>query len=234
MFEIRRALVAFVMASAVAAAGCLGDDGEAGESTEPAPTPAIGAFAELEERPLDLPRVQVPDDATSAERSFRRVAGNCFEWGAPDPGGIVLRAIGEAALGPFPGRKLEELERGPVYAALPEGAPRIVFLSALRASREARWWTIRTLWISRPTYDGPVLVRGGRLDRAGPLGFGSPVRPRRELRLPAASTWPSQPIHIPPGWRVSEIPTLIRGTGCYAFQVDAPRFSYVLAFGVQR
>jgi hypothetical protein len=33
---------------------------------------------------------------------------------------------------------------------------------------------------------------------------------------------------------VAEIPTLIRDTGCYAFQVDAPGFSYVLAFGVQR
>jgi hypothetical protein len=222
------------MSSAVPVAGCLGDDGEAGEATDRKPTAASGGFAELEKRPVDLPRVQVPDDATSAERSFRRVAGNCFAWGAPDPGGIVLRAIGEAALGPFPGQKLEELERGPVYAALPEGAPRIVFLSALRANQEARWWVIRTLWISRPSYDGPVLVRGRRLDRPGPLGFGRPVRPRRELRLPAASTWPSQPIDIPPGWRVAEIPTLIRGTGCYAFQVDAPGFSYVLAFGVQR
>ena len=219
------------MSSAVAAEGCLGDDGEAGKSTEAEPMAAIGAFAELERRPLDLPRVQVPDDASKAERSFRRVAGNCFAWGAPDPGGILLRAIGEAALGPFPG---EELERGPVYAALPEGAPRIVFLSALRASREARWWVIRTLWISRPNYDGPVLVRGGRLDRPGRLGFGSPTRPRRQLRLWAGRPWPSQPIDIPPGWRVAEIPTLIRDTGCYAFQVDAPGFSYVLAFGVQR
>jgi hypothetical protein len=234
MFAIRSALVAVVMSSAVAVAGCLGDDGKAGESTEPEPTAAIGAFAELEKRPLDLPAVQVPDDASKAERSFRRVAGNCFAWGAPDPGGIVLRAIGEAALGPFPGEELEELERGPVYAALPEGAPRIVVLSALRESREARSWVIRTLWISRPSYDGPVLVRGGRLDRPGRLGFGSPAHPRAELRLPAGTPWPSQPIDIPPGWRVAEIPTLIRDTGCYAFQVDARGFSYVLAFGVQR
>jgi hypothetical protein len=232
MFATRSAVVVMVMFSAVSVVGCLGDGGEAGESTDRHSSAATGAFAELETRPVDLPRVHVPDDASRAERSFRRVAGNCFEWGAPDPGGIVLRAIGEAALGP--GQKLEELRRGPVYAALPEGAPRIVFLSALRASREARWWVIRTLWISRPSYDGPVLVRGGRLDRPGRLGFGSPARPRRELRLPAAAPWPSQPIDIPPGWRVAEIPTLIRDTGCYAFQVDARGFSYVLAFGVQR
>jgi hypothetical protein len=124
------------MSSAVPVAGCLGDDGEAGEATDRKPTAASGGFAELEKRPVDLPRVQVPDDATSAERSFRRVAGNCFAWGAPDPGGIVLRAIGEAALGPFPGQKLEELERGPVYAALPEGGA--AHRLPVRAPREPR------------------------------------------------------------------------------------------------
>jgi len=234
MFATRSALVFCALSTAVAAAGCLGDDEQSGESAEAKPAPANDAFAELEERPLDLPRVRVPDSASRAERSFRRVAGNCFEWGAPDPGGIVLRAIAEAALGPFHGGNPEALERGPIYAALPEGAPRLVFLSALRASREAGWWAIRTLWASRPSYNGPVLVRGGRLDRPGRLRFGSPARPRRQLRLRAGRPWPAQPIDIPQGWRVTEIPTLIQDTGCYGFQVDAPDFSYALAFGVQR
>jgi hypothetical protein len=234
MFATRSALVAFVMSSAVAGAGCLGDDGQSDESAQAKPPAHTAAFSQLEERPLDLPRVRVPDDASRAERSFGRVAGNCFEWGAPDPGGIVLAAIAEAALGPFPGGNPKALERGPIYAALPEGAPRIVFLSALGANREAGWWAIRTLWTSRPSYDGPVLVRGGRLDRPGTLRFGSPTRPRRQLRLRAGRPWPSQPNDIPAGWRVAKIPTLIRDTGCYAFQVDAPGFSYPLAFGVQR
>jgi hypothetical protein len=78
MFAIRSALVAVVMSSAVAVAGCLGDDGEAGESSEPEATATIDAFAELEERPLDLPAVQVPDDASKAERSFRRASSSCL------------------------------------------------------------------------------------------------------------------------------------------------------------
>jgi hypothetical protein len=228
----RRGLVAPVLVLSLTAAGCLGGDGEADEFADGEQRAAIGGFAALERRPLELPEVEVPTSATVAEREFRREADNCWSWGAPEPGAIVLPTIGEAPLGPYPGEA--KLERGPVYAALLRGAPRIVFLSEERMVRGSSSWAVATLWVSRPSYDGPVLVRGGRLDRLGSLGFGRHARPREELRLPAGAPWPLQSSDIPPGWRASEIPTRIRAPGCYAFQVDGRGFSYVLTFAVLR
>jgi hypothetical protein len=227
---MRTGLVATALVLSGAAAGCLGDDGEADESADGEPTAVIGGFAELERRPLKLPNVEVPASATPAERKFQRHADNCWSWGAPEPGAIVLHAIGEAPLGPYAGEA--KLERGPVYAALLRGAPRIVFLSEERMVRGSRSRAVATLWVSRPSYDGPVLVRGARLDRPGRIGFGWGARPRYELRLPASAPWPSQPTDIPPGWRAAKIPTRIRDPGCYALQVDGRGFSYVLPFAV--
>jgi hypothetical protein len=223
---IRSALLAALLSAAVA--GCLGDDGD--ESADGEPPPGIGGFAELEARPLDLPSVEVPASATAAEREFQRGADNCWSWGAPEPGAIVLPAIGEAPLGPYPG--LARLERGPVYAALLRGAPRIVFLSEERMVRGSSPWAVATLWVSRPSYHGPVLVRGARLDRPARISFGSRAQSPRELRLPAGARWPSQPVDIPSGWRAARVPTRIRDAGCYAFQVDGRGFSYVLPFAV--
>jgi hypothetical protein len=210
-----------------ALAGCLGGDGENDEPGQRQPRSPPRVFRELAERPLDLPRVDLH------RRSIRRygVAGRCFE--ELEVGAIALPAIpGEAALGPWPDEAA--LSRGPVYAALVEGAPRIVFLSGSRTIGNSR--AIRTIWVSRPSYSGPVLVRGGRLDRPGELGFGSRVAPDRELRLPAGS-WRRlsgrPPADMPAGWRAAAVPTRIPGPGCYAFQVDGQGFAYVLAFGAQ-
>ena len=231
---LRSGLVAALLLSGPVA-GCVGDDGGSDGSGEGGSTAAVGAFRELENRPLDLPAVDVPDSASRAEREFRYLAGNCWRWGAPEVGALAVRGIpGEAALGPWPGAA--ELKRGPVYAALIGGAPRIVFLSGQPAIGDSKWRTVRTIWSSRRSYQGPVLVRGGRLDRPGRLGFGSRERPRRQLRLPAAS-WPHQRRWVDPsreGWRATSVPTRIPAPGCYAFQVDGLGFSYVLAFGVQQ
>ena len=189
----------------------------------------------LERRPLDLPHIDLHG------RSIREsgVAGRCVEgrYGVP-VNAIVLREIpGVAALGPWPPGPSHT--RGPVYAALTEGAPRIVVLSLSPSVGDSRWRLVRTIWISRPDYDGPVLVRGGRLDRPGTLGFGDGLPPRTSLRLPAGG-WPLTRLGSreggsarQAGWRVTAIPTLVRAPGCYAFQVDGLGFSYVLAFGVQ-
>jgi hypothetical protein len=77
----------------------------------------------------------------------------------------------------------------------------------------------------------PRLIWGVPTKR-GRIGFGAGARPRRELRLPAGAPWPSQPVDIPEGWRAAKVPTRIRATGCYAFQVDGRGFSYVLTFAV--
>jgi hypothetical protein len=216
----------------VGAAGCLGNEGGANRTGESRPTTAAGGFEKLESRPLHLPRVDLHG------RSVREhgVAGRCVEGSGVAVNAIVLPHIpGVAALGPTGARE----RYGPVYAALPEGAPRIVLLSLLPTVGDSRWRLVPTLWISRPDYDGPVLVRGGRLDQAGALGFGDGLPPRTSLRLPAGE-WPLTRLGSreggsarQAGWRVTAIPTLVRAPGCYAFQVDGLGFSYVLAFGAQ-
>src|SRR5215207_337070 len=145
----RGSLMAALLIS-VAVTGCLGDDGG-----------AAGVFRELERRPLEL---RSGDHVRSIGE--HGTAGGCLE--DIGVGAIALPAVpGWAALGPWPG--LAQLKRGPVYAALVGGAPRIVFLSGLPTIGESRCRAVRTIWVSRPSYDGPVLVRGGRLDRPGDL-----------------------------------------------------------------
>jgi hypothetical protein len=231
---MRGCLVAVGLAGA--GVGCFGDDGSADVSRDGRPASTAGVFRELEGRPLDLPRIDL------GGRSIREygVAGRCVEGrGVPVNAAVLQEVVPEvAALGPWPPGRSHT--RGPVYAALTEGAPRIVVLSAVhRRIRDSGPWLVRTLWISRPSYDGPVLVRGGRLDRPGTLGFGAGIPPRRSLRLPAGA-WTGirgdsggEVADAQEGWRVAAIPTQIRQPGCYAFQVDGQGFSYVLAFGVQ-
>jgi hypothetical protein len=226
---MRGSLVALALFSG-ALAGCFGDEGGGDR-----PAAAAAVFRELESRPLDLPRVDLDG------RSIRKygVAGRCVESRGTEVNAPVLRAVvpAVAALGPWPPGPSHT--RGPVYAALTEGAPRIVSLSTLSPIRDSRAWLARTLWISRPSYDGPVLVRGGRLDRPGALGFGAGFPPPKSLRLPAGD-WAGigvdsrrEGVHARAGWRVAAVPTQIRRPGCYAFQIDGLGFSYVLAFGVQ-
>jgi hypothetical protein len=228
--RIRGVVIAVLIVSG-AGVGCLGGDPVSDQSREDRAS-TTPVFRELEERPLDLPHV----DLHGASIREYGVAGRCVEGQGVPVNAIVLPHIpGVAALGP-PG---PPEERSPVYAALPEGAPRIVYLSSLPTLGNSRWRLVRTLWISRPDYNGPVLVRGGRLDRAGFLVFGPGQSRRTSLRLPAGA-WPGGSIGWreggaarQAGWRVTEVPTLVRAPGCYAFQVDGVGFSYVLAFGAQ-
>ncbi|HZA35335.1 MAG TPA: hypothetical protein VE505_10430 [Vicinamibacterales bacterium] len=221
--------VTIAAVASAALAGCVGNDDGGDRSGFDGPESASGVIRELKSRPLDLPSVDLRGPSIRAGG----IAGRCFR--ETEVGAIALPAIpGEAALGPWPGEA--ELRRGPVYAALLAGPPRIVYFSGLPTIGGSRWRVVRTIWVSRPSYDGAVLVRGGRLERPGGLGFGSQPRPQSDLRLPARS-WrgvaQSPTPDAPKGWRAAAIPTRIRTPGCYAFQVDGLEFSYVLAFGVQ-
>jgi len=207
-------------------AGCLGDDADQERFGPDRPTTSE-VFRQLEQRPVDLPTVHLRGG------SIRKIgrSGRCVEDGGIPVGAIATREIpGVGALAPWP-----DWEQGPVYASNLGGAPRLVGLSLV--PRVGRWYAVPTIWLSRPSYEGPILVRGGRLDAPGRLRFGSGVRPRMELRLPAGSwppgDWPRVAKQAPKSWRATGTLTLIPVPGCYAFQVDGLGFSYLLAFGVQ-
>jgi hypothetical protein len=93
----------------------------------------------------------------------------------------------------------------------------------------SNWGGQKVLWVAAPDYDGPVLIRGGRLDGVGAAGFNvnGDGQPLAELQLPPGSEpggtnrggyreWPSY--------------TRVRAPGCYAYQVDGTDFSYTIVF----
>jgi hypothetical protein len=225
-----RGLALLGLAAALALSGCGGDE------SQPEPnggSASAEVFQTLQKRPLDLPNADLSGE----------LGGRCFGGAETDVGAIHIHGIPtEAVLGPGPG--LGELEQGPVYSVLLAGPPRIVYLSTQPRIKGSSVRAVNTLWVSRPSYEGPVLIRGIRLDRRGRIGFGAANRPRPTLRLPAGS-WPrylepqgrgnlDPPLRrLGEDWRVTAVATRVPAEGCYAFQVDGVGFSYVLTFGVQ-
>jgi hypothetical protein len=126
-------------------------------------------------------------------------------------GKVVAPAFG-AALG-----------NGPVY---PVGLGSEGITSIGGNLEEGGWIYVKVLWISDLSrYNGPVLVRGGRIDSPGELRFGSGPNPSSELQLD-----PSQGTGSAPGWQDWPTYTRLRAPGCYAFQVDGLTFSEVIPF----
>jgi hypothetical protein len=156
--------------------------------------PTAGRIPRALRRPLHLPRVG-PD------------------WSCPTSSGhrIDNGQFGGIALGPGPVEPLiamaGDLERG-----------------VIAFSRRHGWWSAKTLWFSHPRYQGPVLIRGRRLDGRGRIVFGedpSLIDPQ----LP-----PKPTINGTNGWREWPGGTFIRSLGCYGWQVDGSDFSHVVVF----
>ena len=116
--------------------------------------------------------------------------------------------------------------RGPVYPGIPSG----FFMATRDEQYGGPWFGQKVFWYVAPTYRGPVLLRGRRLDGPQWLGFNGHKLPNPELRIgPHDSVaWTGQPAGsrgMPSGVRV-----LARG--CYGVQIDGTRFSLVVVFDV--
>jgi hypothetical protein len=83
------------------------------------------------------------------------------------------------------------------------------------------WFGTKALW-TIPRAPGKVLVRGGQLDGVNPVGFDvgpswtSRVLPEIQLVGPDSILHPAA--------------TFVREPGCYAYQIDTARSSYVVVF----
>src|SRR5512140_739937 len=115
---------------------------------------------------------------------------------------------------------------GPAYAAgfEADGVLNVSFPAATETPFYGSEWSgAKVLWIVAPTYAGPLLIRGGRLDGPGPIGFETGSVPPFELRIeaaPAGSTdWRNQPSY-----------TRLRSPGCYMYQVDGLNFTETIIF----
>jgi hypothetical protein len=96
-----------------------------------------------------------------------------------------------------------------------------------RRFRGSDWGGQKVLWVAAPGYDGPALIRGGRLDANGGVGFNVHGNgpPLQELQLPPGPT-----LNIDRGYREWPSYTRVTEPGCYAYQVDGTGFSYVIVF----
>jgi hypothetical protein len=101
--------------------------------------------------------------------------------------------------------------------------------------RDAKGWLgQKTPWEIDRQYAGPLLVRGRRLDRRGPVRFApSYGQHLRELRFPTGSgSDVTSELGPSPRFRLLATSTLFRHGGCYGLQVDGTSFSEVIVMRV--
>ncbi|HEX6715439.1 MAG TPA: hypothetical protein VF066_18750 [Thermoleophilaceae bacterium] len=115
---------------------------------------------------------------------------------------------------------------GPVY---PVGAfPTFGFIYPTTPAQESwypsKWSGNKLLWVARPHFRGPVLIRGRQLDGPNELRFEDGVNPAREFRLRGIGG------STPSGWQNRPSYTRLRAPGCYGWQIDGATFSRVIVF----
>jgi hypothetical protein len=131
--------------------------------------------------------------------------------GAPCPRSHVRRAAPKSDSA-FP------LGAGPVFPNVgsPDG------FAGLRGDIvKGGWYFHKTLWAIAPRYRGPVLVRGRQINGSGQVRFGLRIE---ELRFPAV------PAQTRGHWRYTPTSTVLRGAGCFGYQIDGANFSEIVAF----
>jgi hypothetical protein len=107
---------------------------------------------------------------------------------------------------------------GPAYpVGMASGA--LTFAPAANFGSRA-WGGQKVLWVVLPSYLGPVLIRGARLDGSGDVRFDLGNVPPKELLIPRATADSRQ--------RASY--TRLKAPGCYAYQIDGTTFSKVVVF----
>lgn len=139
--------------------------------------------------------------------------------GCPTTSGHKVETVGfgGVALGPGPVEPIIAADGDPLH-----GVAQVDWWSD-------RWYSFKTLWFVRPSYAGPVLVRGARIDGAGVVAFGeAPVI--GHLIIPPGPTFNE----YPDGYRTAPGGTYVQNPGCYAWQVDGTDFSYVIVFSAVR
>lgn len=132
------------------------------------------------------------------------------------------------SLGAFVGPGLGS---GPVYPVIGDSGVLSFNYPASQTSQSlsagGNWGGQKVLWVAAASYRGPVLIRGRQLGGRNAIGFGLAAVPVADMQLlaPGASS-PGEP----PGWREWPSYTRLRGSGCYAYQVDGASFSTLIVF----
>jgi hypothetical protein len=122
--------------------------------------------------------------------------------------------------------------QGPVYpVGLASGVLRI---APAKAFRSRSWGGQKVLWFALPTYTGPVLIRGARIDGTGTVRFGQDPVPAKELLISGPQQAIPGGVTPPKDARYRPSTTRVQGPGCYAFQIDGRTFSRTVVFRAVR
>jgi hypothetical protein len=108
---------------------------------------------------------------------------------------------------------------GPIYALMGEMQAGVLRYSASTSG----WAYSKVLWMAKPEVDGRVVIRGVQIDGQDWIGFGMGASPEFALQWQVTSG---------PGWSSLASEVRLLAPGCYAFQVDGPQGSEVIAFQV--
>jgi hypothetical protein len=90
------------------------------------------------------------------------------------------------------------------------------------------WSVDKTPFVRKRSFSGPFVIRGGRIDGPGLLGFSGGPRPFEALQFVAGRSG-AEAAGLR-GW-----PTFVWMTtpGCYAVQIDGKSFSRIIVFRVE-
>jgi len=207
--------------------------------TEQAP-PTVQSPTEPTPRPTPAASIPAPLPTPTDYRSVSRLEGSVFSCPpGSDADPYCSENLPMALMRPLhlpkinlgtscpttPGHKVDTvgfgafgLGKGPVYPGIVGGQ---------LYPWSGGWFGFKTLWFVAPSYDGPVLIRGGRIDGDGLVGFGeNPLI--GHLIIPPGPTVNE----ASDGYRTAPGGTYVAGPGCYAWQIDGLNFSDVIVFGV--
>lgn len=121
--------------------------------------------------------------------------------------------------------------RGPAYLIGVGGAGATIDIGR-SVPDKLGWYGQKTPWFIKRSYNGPILVRGRRIDRRGEVRFAyGHGQHLRELHWNADADQGSPP---DPNFRFLASETLVRMRGCYAYQVDGTSFSRIIVVRATR
>jgi len=113
---------------------------------------------------------------------------------------------------------------GPVYV----WNARQVHLAADDLTRDG--YGIKEVWVVDGSYQGPVLIRGQRIDSTGDVRFRSNPETGIDDSLVLDDASPSLQRDPSTGWRSVPSEVIVPSAGCYAFQIDGIGFTEQLVF----
>jgi hypothetical protein len=120
--------------------------------------------------------------------------------------------------------------------AFPVGlASGVLRIAPAAAFHSRSWGGQKVLWFVFPSYTGPVLIRGARIDgKPSLVRFESGALPAKELLLSGTQTVIPGGVTPPKDARYRPSLTRLQGPGCYAYQIDGATFSRTIVFRAVR